>query len=152
MDSPYFSLLDPAAGSISFFLSLKRHCRVLIKKKKRKKIIRRDVTEAKLPHTGPCPAWARLAYFWFRGTWCSGITSAPHAEGPGLNPQCVHAHRCMLWQQLGKLVAAAWQRPPVLGQDRPKGRPLPFTGNADLPFCRLTICVTFSVEGWGHGR
>ena len=24
------------------------------------------------------------------GTWCSGITSAPHAEGPGLNPQCVH--------------------------------------------------------------
>ena len=23
------------------------------------------------------------------GTWCSGITSAPHAEGPGLNPQCV---------------------------------------------------------------
>ena len=25
-----------------------------------------------------------------KGTWCSGITSAPHAEGPGLNPQCVH--------------------------------------------------------------
>ena len=24
------------------------------------------------------------------GTWCSGITSASHAEGPGLNPQCVH--------------------------------------------------------------
>ena len=24
------------------------------------------------------------------GTWCSGITSAPHAEGPGFNPQCVH--------------------------------------------------------------
>ena len=23
------------------------------------------------------------------GTWCSGITSAPHAEGPGFNPQCV---------------------------------------------------------------
>ena len=23
------------------------------------------------------------------GTWCSGITSASHAEGPGLNPQCV---------------------------------------------------------------
>ena len=28
---------------------------------------------------------------WRRGTWCSGITSASHAEGPGLNPQCVHA-------------------------------------------------------------
>ena len=25
-----------------------------------------------------------------RGTWCSGITSAPHAEGPGLKSQCVH--------------------------------------------------------------
>ncbi len=24
-----------------------------------------------------------------RGTWCS-ITSAPHVEGPGFNPQCVH--------------------------------------------------------------
>ena len=23
------------------------------------------------------------------GTWRSGITSAPHAEGPGFNPQCV---------------------------------------------------------------
>ena len=28
---------------------------------------------------------------WLRGTWCSGITSASHAEDPGLNPQCVHA-------------------------------------------------------------
>ncbi len=30
------------------------------------------------------------------GTWCSGITSAPHVEGPGfnLNPQCVH-----IWRQ-----------------------------------------------------
>ena len=27
-----------------------------------------------------------------RGTWCSGITSASHAEGPGFNPQCVHAY------------------------------------------------------------
>ena len=37
------------------------------------------------------------------GTWCSGITSAQHAGGPGFNPQCVHwsiamaltsCHRC----------------------------------------------------------
>ena len=27
-----------------------------------------------------------------RGTWCSGITSASHAEGPGFNPQCVHCN------------------------------------------------------------
>ena len=24
------------------------------------------------------------------GTWCSGITPALHAEGPGFNPQSVH--------------------------------------------------------------
>ena len=24
------------------------------------------------------------------GTWCNGNTSAPHAEGPGFNPQCAH--------------------------------------------------------------
>ena len=29
--------------------------------------------------------------FSLKGTWCSGITSASHAEGPGFNPQCVHA-------------------------------------------------------------
>jgi hypothetical protein len=28
--------------------------------------------------------------FLYSGTWCSGITSALHAEGPGFNPQCVH--------------------------------------------------------------
>ena len=30
------------------------------------------------------------ALFLSTGTWCSGITSASHAEGPGFNPQCVH--------------------------------------------------------------
>ena len=29
-------------------------------------------------------------WLWSEGTWCSGITSASHAEGPGFNPQCVH--------------------------------------------------------------
>ena len=27
---------------------------------------------------------------WSEGSWCSGITSASHAEGPGFNPQWVH--------------------------------------------------------------
>ena len=27
------------------------------------------------------------------GTWCSGITSASHAEGPGFKSQCVHVCR-----------------------------------------------------------
>ena len=26
-----------------------------------------------------------------KGTWCSGITPAQHAGGPGFNPQCVHS-------------------------------------------------------------
>ena len=25
-----------------------------------------------------------------KGSWCSGITSASHAEGPGFDPQWVH--------------------------------------------------------------
>ena len=33
-------------------------------------------------------AFRQALFSW--GTWCSGITSASHAEGPGLNPQCVH--------------------------------------------------------------
>ena len=42
------------------------------------------------------------------GTWCNGITSASHAEGPGFNPQCVHIftlsdgdhRRCMGWRNV----------------------------------------------------
>ena len=29
------------------------------------------------------------------GTWCSGITSASHAEGPGLKSQCVQTSKCL---------------------------------------------------------
>ena len=29
------------------------------------------------------------------GTWCSGITSASHAEGPGFKSQCVHIIVCV---------------------------------------------------------
>jgi hypothetical protein len=32
------------------------------------------------------------------GTWCSGITSASHAEGPGFNPQCVQIRICISLQ------------------------------------------------------
>lgn len=34
----------------------------------------------------PCAPWARLSA---SGAWCSGITSASHAEGPGFKSQCV---------------------------------------------------------------
>ena len=36
------------------------------------------------------------------GLWCSGITSALHAEGPGLNPQWVHVP---LLSQVSKLLS-----------------------------------------------
>ena len=34
--------------------------------------------------SGPCSS---------KGTWCSGITPAQHAGGPGFNPQRVHVAR-----------------------------------------------------------
>ena len=42
------------------------------------------------------------------GTWCSGITSASHAEGPGFKSQCVHYTR----------VGAGCLRPPMAGGAR----------------------------------
>ena len=33
---------------------------------------------------------ASHVHFLLKGTWCSGITSASHAEGPGFKSQCVH--------------------------------------------------------------
>ena len=40
----------------------------------------------------------------FKGTWCSGITSASHVEGPGLNPQCVHSTASVLeWRRTLKV-------------------------------------------------
>ena len=33
------------------------------------------------------------------GTWCSGITSASHAEGPGFKSQCVHIFWTFVFEQ-----------------------------------------------------
>ena len=41
----------------------------------------------------------------FTGTWCSGITPAQHAGGPGFKPQCVHCFFCCsdpIWLALVK--------------------------------------------------
>ena len=59
---------------------------------------------APTPNGGPCtsdPDGGRhqlcasnvSGYHRHSGTWCSGITSAPHAEGPGFKSQCVHAYQ-----------------------------------------------------------
>ena len=37
--------------------------------------------------------YSELMQLGLKGTWCSGITSAPHAEGPGFKFQCVHAYQ-----------------------------------------------------------
>ena len=34
--------------------------------------------------------WKKIRDLCAWGTWCSGITPAQHAGGPGFNPQCVH--------------------------------------------------------------
>ena len=36
-----------------------------------------------------------------RGTWCSGITSASHAEGPGLKSQCFQKLHCRVVGKTG---------------------------------------------------
>ena len=43
-----------------------------------------------VPRTSSLPQRSPCSNEVVKGTWCSGITSASHAEGPGLNPQCVH--------------------------------------------------------------
>ena len=50
------------------------------------------------------------------GSWCSGITPAQHAGGPGFNPQCVHNHNTPRPRQ---------QRPPP-----PNLQPTPTNSNA----------------------
>ena len=42
-------------------------------------------------HFNICEGCIVVSEIVLTGTWCSGITSALHAEGPGFNPQCVHA-------------------------------------------------------------
>ncbi len=44
-----------------------------------------------LPRIMPCRCWLRVSLpASAEGTWCSGITSASHVEGPGFKSQCVH--------------------------------------------------------------
>ena len=40
------------------------------------------------------------------GTWCSGITPAQHAGGPGVNPQRVHMYHCCVRMRLWSHLAA----------------------------------------------
>ena len=62
------------------------------------------------------------------GTWCSGITSASHAEGPGFKSQCVHA-QC---QSIPPRNVCDRQRHAAILRLRPCPRALPL---AQSPFC-----------------
>ena len=42
------------------------------------------------------------------GTWCSGITPAQHAGGPGFNPQCVHILSPQLLAYSVAMLQGAW--------------------------------------------
>ena len=53
------------------------------------------------------------------GTWCSGITSGSHAEGPGFNPQCVQLARCLT------LRCADYSRPKTRAPATPDDSGLP---------------------------
>ena len=54
--------------------------------------------------------WKGLLLSW--GTWCSGITPAQHAGGPGFNPQCVHfASVGRLLLQLSVVLVASRRHP-----------------------------------------
>ena len=47
--------------------------------------------EGSLPACGASPLLDCAVFpFILKGTWCSGITSALYAEGPGFKSQCVH--------------------------------------------------------------
>ena len=51
---------------------------------------------ARVRSRGHCHGCTTLDHFQ-KGTWCSGITSAPHAEGPGFKSRCVQITRGVGW-------------------------------------------------------
>ena len=59
---------------------------VLLQEKSSSCLLSYHITSAKIWHIG-----FYLACALAEGTWCSGITSASHAEGPGFKSQCVHS-------------------------------------------------------------
>ena len=41
--------------------------------------------------------WGRCRASSLKGLWCSGITSASHAEGPGFKPRRIHSFYFCFW-------------------------------------------------------
>ena len=87
----------------------------------------------------------------FTGSWCSGITSASHAEGPGFKSQwvhlvlsllsCVFYTRFPVKNQSAQLSRGCFQQ---LSGDHPTnfpGKPV-YKESCSAPFCGRTRCTT----------
>ena len=75
------------------------------------------------------------------GTWCSGITSASHAEGPGFNPQCVHIRACcsrMRSHPRARLRVHVRTRNWLTAAHAPRESPQPTQARPQLRPCALT--------------
>jgi hypothetical protein len=73
-----------------------------------------------------------------KGTWCSGITSAPHAEGPGFKSQCVHSFQ---FEPSACVRAAGDLAPPAASLLPPFCRLLPLFSGLRLLDLRTSIML-----------
>ena len=109
-----------------------------------------------------------------KGTWCSGITPAQHAGGPGFNPQCAHYSlnrynllrgRVIKWQAMSPsqniLAKAGCKHAPTASDtlaERLRRRPAKPTGSprvgsnpTGVDFAQVPIVVHFTpmiLSGW----
>ena len=76
-----------------------------------------------------------------QGSWCSGITPAQHAGGPGFNPQCVHLLCSVVWALAGGHLNCRGARRPG---NRLPGCPAP---RQSTDSTEVILCSTLSSAG-----
>ena len=67
-----------------------------------------------------------------KGTWCSGITPAQHAGGPGFNPQRVHVLAAVTSKTCTGLKPRMWQQGGSAWQDASAGNRTRVTSMATM--------------------
>ena len=67
-----------------------------------------------------------------KGTWCSGITPAQHAGGPGFNPQRVHVLEAVTSKTCAGLKPRMWQQGGSAWQDASAGNRTRVTSMATM--------------------
>ena len=89
-----------------------------------------------------------------KGTWCSGITSAPHAEGPGFKSQCVHSEKLQQGYKPGP-VASILEKHTQTSTTQPHPWQQSDTSHVfffSKLFCMcVLVCVCVCVCVWGGG-